>query len=149
LVRGLTVYNHTKFQISKLKVHSVVSSSLQKLDLSVISLEINFMDSEQIEVINVQYLKHHFSTDIITFSYSENKKLLDGEIFISLEDALKNAKLFNVLFENEIARLIIHGILHMIGYDDIEPMAKRIMKRKENELVESIWSNSLKGIVKL
>lgn len=148
-MKGLRVYNHAKAKVKKKDVHVIVKEVCSELSLRVSSLEINFMNSEQIHEINVQYLNHDFSTDIITFNYSEEKTILDGELFISLEDARENAKKFKVFFENEVVRLIIHGILHMIGYDDTKPELKRRMKRKENELVKKIWKNSFKGFVKL
>ncbi len=148
MVKGLNVFNHTSYKVDKRAFHKIVKNILDILSLKLESLEINLLDSEQIHKINVNYLQHDYSTDIITFNYSDEITKLDGEIFISLPDAEDNAKKFNVSFENEIVRLIIHGILHMIGYDDIKPNDKRKMKRKENDLVNKIWKNSLKGIVK-
>lgn len=149
MLKGLKVYNHTDSYVNKKKIHDIVKKILDNCNLRINSLEINFLNSGQIEEINSKYLNHNYSTDIITFNYSDEKSKLDGEIFISIEDAKNNAKKFKVFFENEIVRLIIHGILHMIGYDDTEPELKRRMKRKENEMVKKIWNNSFKGLVKL
>ncbi|RMD48738.1 MAG: rRNA maturation RNase YbeY [Ignavibacteria bacterium] len=148
-MKNLRVYLHSKAKLDKREVHKIVKNITSYLDLKIISLEINFMNSEQIHKMNVEHLGHDYSTDIITFNYSEELSKLDGEIFISLEDAKFNSKKFDVLFENEVVRLIIHGILHMIGYDDQKPADKRKMKKKENELVAKIWNRSFKGFVKL
>ena len=80
-------------------------------------------------------MNHYFSTDIITFDYSEDKNKIDGEIFISIDEAELNASNFKVHLKNEITRLIIHGILHLIGYDDQQKKDKIIMKRMENDLL--------------
>jgi len=80
-------------------------------------------------------LDHYYSTDIITFDYSENRNNIDGEIFISIDDAESNASIFKVHFKNEITRLIIHGILHLLSYDDQQKKDKIIMKRMENDLL--------------
>lgn len=101
------------------------------------SLEINFINANEIVRINQEYLKHDYSTDIITFNYSEENNLIDGEIFISVEDALENAKKFKISTKEEIFRLIIHGILHLLGYDDLKKKDKNIMKRLENRLLNS------------
>ena len=80
-------------------------------------------------------MDHYYSTDIITFDYSENKNGIDAEIFISIDDAESNARKYKVHLKNEITRLIIHGILHLLGYDDQQKKDKIIMKRKENDLL--------------
>ena len=69
--------------------------------------------------INKSYLKHDYTTDIITFNYSNSLEQIDGEIFISIDDALSNSKKFKVTLSDELVRLVIHGILHLLGYDDL------------------------------
>jgi probable rRNA maturation factor len=99
------------------------------------SLEISFVSGSEIHKINKTHLKHNYSTDIITFDYSGSQKSLDGEILISIDDALKNAKKYKVSAKEEICRLVIHGILHLLGYDDMKTEDKRKMKLKENQLL--------------
>ncbi len=82
-----------------------------------------------------QYLNHNYSTDIITFNYSGSKTELDGELFISTEDAEYYAEKYGVSFMEEIIRLVIHGILHIVGYDDMTPKDKTVMKQMENKLL--------------
>ena len=84
---------------------------------------------------NAKFLNHYYSTDIITFDYSEDRNGIDAEIFISIDDAESNARKYKVHLKNEITRLIIHGILHLLGYDDQQKKDKIIMKRKENDLL--------------
>ena len=85
--------------------------------------------------INKSYLKHDYTTDIITFNYSDSLQQIDGEIFISIDDALSNSKKFRVTLSDELVRLVIHGILHLLGYDDQNLTDKKIMKRLENKLL--------------
>jgi rRNA maturation RNase YbeY len=85
--------------------------------------------------VNRSYLKHDYATDIITFQYSNDKKSIDGEIIISDEEASKNAKRFKTSISKEIIRLIIHGMLHLLGYDDQNAGDKKLMKKIENSLV--------------
>lgn len=83
--------------------------------------------------INIQYLKHHTFTDIITFDNSEKKNTISGDIFISIERIKENAKAYKTTFVNELHRVIIHGTLHLLDYTDKTKEAKILMTQKENE----------------
>jgi rRNA maturation RNase YbeY len=82
--------------------------------------------------INQQYLKHNYYTDVITFDYSE-QDIISGDIFISIDRIKENAENYNKTFINELLRIIIHGILHLMGYDDKSDTDKKIMTSKEDE----------------
>jgi rRNA maturation RNase YbeY len=94
-----------------------------------------FCDEEKILEINRKYLNHDYYTDIITFDYSERNKI-SGDIFISPETLKTNALNFNVTFEEELLRIIIHGILHLCGQDDKTPESKQEMTGKENKALD-------------
>jgi probable rRNA maturation factor len=111
-------------------------------------LEINIVDSNKIVEINKKYLNHDTTTDIITFNYSKDNYSLDGEIFISLHDAIFNSKKYKVTLNIEILRLIIHGFLHLLGYDDTTITKKRVMKKMENKLVAEYKKLNLRFIDK-
>ena len=95
--------------------------------------EINyiFCDDEHLLHINQTYLKHNTLTDIITFDYSESY-VLAGDIFISIERVKENAKKFQVSFEEELRRVMVHGLLHLAGYKDKSKEEKTKMTRKED-----------------
>lgn len=133
MIKNLTI-SSDNYLVNKFEVHKLVNSLKNDLDFRIESLNINFVDSETILQINSEYLKHNFSTDIITFNYSGSTKILDGEIFISVDDARNNAKKYKVSVNKELNRLVIHGILHLCGYDDINVRQKKIMKSFENQL---------------
>ncbi|MGQ9644379.1 MAG: rRNA maturation RNase YbeY, partial [Ignavibacterium sp.] len=116
-MKHLRIYSNYK-TIEKKKLHQYVKFITQYFNLSIKSLEINFINSEAIKEINKKFLSHDYSTDILTFNYSESKNIIDGEIFISVDDAKENAKKFKVKFAEEIGRLVAHGILHLIGFND-------------------------------
>ncbi len=137
MVKNLFVNNSSKIKIDKLLIHKLVKQLKNYFDLNISSLAINFVTSEEIEKINVDYLSHHYSTDIITFNYDGKKNLIDGEIFISSNDAKQNAQKYKVSFNEEILRLVIHGILHLLGYDDKTQPQKKIMKKYENQLLKN------------
>jgi len=133
-LKNLHIYSVQK-KIKKSNVHDLIKSLSVELNFLVSNLEINFISGEDIHAINKSYLKHDYTTDIITFNYSDSLQKIDGEIFISIDDALSNSKKFRVTLSEELVRLVIHGILHLLGYDDQNLTDKKIMKRLENKLL--------------
>lgn len=96
--------------------------------------ELNFIfcSDEYLHSINNQYLKHNSFTDIITFDHSELADIIEGDIYISVERVTENAIIFKSEFLQELNRVIIHGVLHLIGYTDKRAKDKSIMRRKED-----------------
>ncbi|MCW3807002.1 rRNA maturation RNase YbeY [Plebeiibacterium marinum] len=90
-----------------------------------------FCNDEYILKINKEYLNHDYYTDIITFDYCEGKEI-SGDLFISLDTILSNSKLFNSSYHEELHRVIIHGILHLIGYKDKNDDEAVVMRQQEN-----------------
>lgn len=99
-----------------------------------------FCSDEFLLDINQRFLNHNTYTDIITFDYSEGKTL-NGEIYISIDRVKENASKFEVDFEKEILRVIIHGALHLAGYKDKTKVQKQKMRKKEDKYL-SIYKNS-------
>ena len=97
-------------------------------------LEYNFVDSNAMRSLNVDFLNHDNHTDIITFDYSEEKNLI-AEVYISLSMMRENAKKYNQSIDNECLRLISHGLFHCLGYKDKTPGEKAIMRKKEEEFI--------------
>jgi len=91
-----------------------------------------FCSDSEILRINQFYLKHDYYTDIITFDYSEGDKL-SGDLFISLETVKTNSEKFKTEFDEELRRVMIHGVLHLCGYEDKTPEKKKIMREKEDD----------------
>jgi rRNA maturation RNase YbeY len=98
--------------------------------------EINyiFCDDEYLHKINVEYLDHDTLTDIISFDYSMGNEL-HGDIFVSVERVKDNAADFNVSFEEELKRVLVHGILHYCGYKDKGEAEELLMRSKEDEKI--------------
>ena len=91
-----------------------------------------FCDDKYLHKINVEFLQHDTFTDIISFDYTLGKTV-NGDIYISVERVKENAEKFNVTFDNEMHRVIIHGILHYLGNKDTTEEEKKRMRNKENE----------------
>jgi probable rRNA maturation factor len=102
-------------------------------------LGIHIVASTEMSRINEHYLQHEGSTDVITFNYRDGRKgPVLGEIFLCIDDAIKQAKEFRTTWQSEVVRYIVHGVLHLLGYDDLKPALRREMKREENRYVNSL-----------
>jgi rRNA maturation RNase YbeY len=90
--------------------------------------------------LNEQFLHHAGSTDVISFDYSErgNRKFLSGEIFICVDEAVAQASRYRTTWQRELVRYAVHGVLHLCGYDDSAPSARRLMKRREERLLSQL-----------
>ena len=117
--------NETQFSdwISKV----ILSESKKEGDINYV-----FCDDEYILEINKQYLDHDYYTDIISFDYSVGNEL-NGDIFVSIERVKENATDFNATFDEELKRVIIHGILHYCGYKDKSEEDEALMRSKEDD----------------
>ena len=100
-----------------------------------------FCDDEEILRVNRQYLQHDYYTDIITFDYDEDD-VISGDLFISLDTVRTNAEQLGVSYEQELNRVIIHGILHLCGINDKGPGEREIMEAAENKALAMRESNA-------
>jgi probable rRNA maturation factor len=118
-----------EFNTNKIKgwINTIISLSQKKTG------EINFIfcDDQFLLQMNREYLQHDYYTDIITFNYCENS-LISGEIYISLDTVKRNSEEYHVTYFNEFLRVIIHGILHLIGYDDCNEFLQKEMTKNED-----------------
>lgn len=103
-------------------------------------LGISIVGEERMTRINEGYLRHEGSTDVITFDYEDSggSETLTGEIFVCLDEALIQAPRFSATWQEELVRYIVHGILHLSGFDDKTAVARRKMKREENRLMRRL-----------
>lgn len=120
---------------SKNKIRNWIKHSIENELKKTGLINIIFTSDNYLLDINKKYLSHNYLTDIITFNYCE-KNTINGDIYISIETVLNNSKRFIVSFEDEIRRVIIHGILHLIGYNDSTNAEKIQMREKENNYLD-------------
>ncbi|WP_343486881.1 rRNA maturation RNase YbeY [Allomuricauda sp. d1] len=111
-----------------------ISRIFKKENSSFETLAYIFCDDEYLADINYQYLNHNTFTDIITFDYSK-EGMISGDIFISVDRVRENANSYEVLFENELQRVMSHGVLHLLGYKDKTEADRIIMRKKEDEMM--------------
>ncbi len=96
-----------------------------------------FCDDEYLHKLNVEFLNHDTLTDIISFDYGVGKSI-QGDIYISIERVVDNASDFGVLVENELHRVMVHGILHYCGYKDKSKTEANLMRSKENHYLAQL-----------
>ena len=101
-------------------------------------LGIHLVGAQEMAQVNWDYLRHQGSTDVITFDHGSNPDHLHGELYISVADAILQADEFGTTWPEELGRYVIHGLLHLHGEDDLDPAARRRMKKRENQLVRQV-----------
>lgn len=95
-------------------------------------LRVIFLDDETLLLMNKEFLNHDYYTDIITFPIEEAENKLEAELYISIDRVRDNAQKESESFSNELLRVYLHGILHLVGYKDDTVQAKKIMREKES-----------------
>tara|TARA_B110000285_G_scaffold7739_1_gene7983 strand:- start:435 stop:863 length:429 start_codon:yes stop_codon:yes gene_type:complete len=142
----LSIFFHSEnvsFSINEEIVVKWLKKSVNSLGFTIGELSFIFCSDEYIKKINIKYLTHHFFTDVITFDYSK-EKLLFGDVYISIERVKENSKTYKTSFNEEMFRVIIHGVLHLCGFDDKTKEEKSLMRSKENDFLSSIdWKTRL------
>ena len=111
-------------------------------DMGVISYEIgiHLVGANEMTTVNETFLAHEGPTDVITFNHSQidDPTSLHGELYVCIEEAMSLAPKFRTTWQDEVVRYCVHGVLHLQGYDDLEPWMRRQMKRRENRVMRSV-----------
>ena len=131
----MITYNSEKVKMPKIKKRETtawIKQVAQNYVTKVGDIGYMFVDDEKRLEVNREYLQHDYYTDIITFDYCEDDEL-NGDLVISLDTVRTNAELFGKTYEEELYRVIIHGVLHLIGINDKGPGEREIMEAAENK----------------
>lgn len=135
----ITISNRQDLKPIRLRAVQELTRSLlrDELRLAGYDLGVFIVDDPQMTWLNETHLGHAGSTDVITFDYggTESLEAIHGEIFVCVPEAERQAEHFGVTWEQELMRYMIHGVLHLCGFDDDTPRALKAMKRVENKLV--------------
>ena len=145
---SLLITNRQRAIRLNMRLLRAIAKSLltETLELEEFDLAICIVGAPEMARLNKTFLQHEGSTDVITFDYADNPtrtpdpgpRTLHGEMFICIDDALSQAKQFRTSWPGELTRYVIHGVLHLQGFDDLQPVARRKMKREENRLLKEI-----------
>lgn len=100
-----------------------------------------FCDDDKIMEVNKEYLNHDYYTDVITFDYTEGD-VISGDVFISLDTVRTNAEKYGAAFDDELHRVIVHGVLHLCGINDKGPGERELMEKAENEALALLAAGS-------
>ncbi|MEK7249900.1 MAG: rRNA maturation RNase YbeY [Bacteroidota bacterium] len=131
-MQRVLVFNaHRRYRIRKKLVEKYVRRVVGKRKTTV---SVVFVDSRCCKSINKKYLNHNYVTDVISFTI-EQTPTLEGEVYINLDRAKQQAREYDVSFANEVGRLVIHGALHLIGYEDQTESERKKMKTVEDKHV--------------
>jgi probable rRNA maturation factor len=129
-------------KIDARRLKQIASGLLAELAITEAELGIHFVGAKKMAQVNWDFLQHEGSTDVITFDHQESgvrsqepELQLHGELFVCVDDAILQAKEFKTSWQSELVRYVVHGVLHLLGHDDLKPDLRRRMKREENRLV--------------
>jgi probable rRNA maturation factor len=132
-------YNETKFRFSGWRIAKTVFEEVIKNENKVLGdLNVIMTNDKSLREINIEFLQHDYTTDVIAFNYNVGK-VINGEIYISIDTVKSNANKYQVALKEEVSRVIIHGLLHLLGFDD-----KNDKDRKKMKNLEDFWLHKLK-----
>lgn len=129
------LFEHPHHDVIKIWIQSIVSQEAKVLK----HLNYIFCSDSRLLQINKAYLDHDYYTDIITFDSSDSPDVIEGDIFISIDRVRENAFSLGNSFLFELNRVIVHGVLHLIGYDDITSLLKKQMRGKEDSYLSLLY----------
>lgn len=134
-------YDGIKNKISKpAAIKELVKEVIRNEYRATGDLDFILTTDEELLKINREFLKHDYLTDVIAFNYSSGK-IVEGEIYISYETVEKNSLKYGVTVNEELIRVMIHGVLHLCGYDDSTEELREIMRKKENLWIDKYFGN--------
>jgi probable rRNA maturation factor len=131
----------------------ITEALLAELEIAEVELGVNLVGALEMARVNETFLQHEGPTDVITFNHAESgadsplhtggthgvtRPTLHGELYICVDVALAQAKEFDTSWQAEVVRYVVHGVLHLLGFDDLKPHLRRKMKREENRLVRRL-----------
>lgn len=114
-------------------IKEAIAHLIRKERRELTSLNCIFCSDAYLLEMNKKYLKHNYFTDVLTFDMSNQKEKIEGEIYISIDRVLDNARNMNVSQREELCRIVFHGTLHLCGYSDKKRADKKLIRKKENE----------------
>jgi probable rRNA maturation factor len=142
--RELTFTNRQRTKpINRRLLRKITQTALGELGVKDWNLTFYLVGARKMAEINEGHMHHDGPTDVITFDYCDATprkvgRVLLGEIFICVDVAVTQAREFHTTWQSEVVRYVVHALLHLCGYDDLKPAARREMKRRENSLVRKL-----------
>ncbi|MDT8400505.1 MAG: rRNA maturation RNase YbeY [Bacteroidales bacterium] len=133
-------YRNVKFRLGKTKdIKNWIVQVIRSEGKRTGDLNFFFLSDEDLRVINNEFLNHDYYTDVITFNYGTGETI-KGEIYMSIDTIRKNSHIYGTGIRDEILRVMVHGTLHLLGYDDKDKEGKALMRRKEDYYLSKLES---------
>ena len=137
MMNEINIFNeHKDIDFHKDHIIQLINLSLETAKYNQVQINLIFCDNDKLNSFKKEYFNDDVLTDVVTFPI-KNDNDLEAEIYISIEMAKINAEEFNVSLNNELSRLIIHGVLHLIGFNDDNEDSKKIMFSKQEEIISN------------
>lgn len=144
--------DHPSRQLDAETLRRLIRHVIDAEGTSLAHLSLVLTDHDTVRRLNRSYLDHDYNTDVLSFSLregpdeaptaQEEDDLVEGEVYVDLDTAAERHGEFDTSFEHEAYRYVVHGLLHLVGYDDAEPSGQTTMREKENEYLEAVLSES-------
>ncbi|MEZ7884621.1 MAG: rRNA maturation RNase YbeY [Bacteroidales bacterium] len=140
MIKLYNLYEKEFEQIDGKLITIWLKSVVKNENKSIGKISVIYVDDNYLLDINIKYLKHNYFTDIITFNYNQGLNI-SGDLYISIDTIKSNAEFYDTNFKNELLRVIVHGVLHLLGYNDCEESEKIVMREREDFYLNRILND--------
>lgn len=139
-------HDHPNLTVDERTVERLVQHVLDGEDATLIYVGVVLSDHDTVRELNETYLDHDYNTDVLSFSLrdppQEDPGPVEGEIYVDLDTADERYDEFDTSFEREVCRYVVHGVLHLLGYEDATEEGRQTMRQRENEYLEQVLSSN-------
>ena len=144
-MKQIKIYNdyNSKFLFNSAKIKSLILNVFEEKQIKLIELSIILTNNISLSKLKKKYFNVHQFTDVIAFNLSDEKDCIEGEIYISIDDVKENSEKFDQKFDIEFKRVLIHGVLHILGFEDASDKEKKNMRNIENKYLNKIDSSAI------
>ena len=140
MIKLYNLYEKEFEQIDGKLITNWLKSVVKNENKSIGKISMIFVDDNYLLDVNIKYLKHNYFTDIITFNYNQGLNI-SGDLYISIDTIKSNAEFYQTNFKNELLRVIVHGVLHLLGYNDCEESEKIVIREREDFYLNRILND--------
>ncbi len=140
MIKFYNLYEKEFEQLDGRLISTWLKSVVKSENKSIGKISVIFVDDNYLLDVNIKYLKHNYFTDIITFNYNQGLNI-SGDLYISIDTIKSNAEFYDVNFKNELVRVIVHGVLHLLGYNDSNEGEQIVMREKEDFYLNRLFND--------
>jgi probable rRNA maturation factor len=138
MIRVRVFNSHPRLREPGAAISRLVRSVLRGEGGSSAELNVVFVGDRTMLTLNRTFLRHNYQTDVLSFPLSDSKEVLEGEVYVNIDQARRQAREYGATVRSEVARLVAHGVLHLAGYDDATKAKRSAMKEREDLYIERL-----------